>query len=324
MGELDHVGSTGGGAGGVAGGLCHGGPRRACPVLDCVAARRLDAAAVAEDVELDGVDRAVLAEVHAEGVLGRRRARVVAGPTVSGVAGVEVLPVGRLARGVRGEMAVAGGGLGVCGPGVVGGVVHQGVAGDGDGDAHIDGGCGRDRGRVVHAGVADEDLEARSAVVFGSVAVPDDGDVAAVVSQVVQDEVVPRVGHQRLEHQRVAGLGLQPQQSGDDQVHEPRMEIVRARARVAFGGAVVACPGAGVGVVGLRDERRLAAAGVGPAVHVDVDVGVQGLDVVVFVDLGLGVVLQDVGHRLERLGGGEGPRPAAPTAARRADLVSVV
>ena len=276
----------------------------------------MDAAAVVEEVELDGVDGAVLAEVDCECVLAG--CGVVAGPAVGGDVGVEVLPVDRLAR-LVGAVAAGGGGLGVCGPGVVDGEVHQGVAGDGDGGAHIDGGCGRDRGRVVHAGVADEDLEARSAVVFGSVAVPDDGDVAAVVSQVVQDEVVPRVGHQRLEHQRVAALGLQPQQSGDDQVHEPRMEVV-----LAVVVAVVARPGACVGVVGLRDVGPLGVRAGGPSAHVDVDVGVQGLVVVGFVDLGLGVVLQDVGHRFERLGRGEGPRLAAPVAAASRQPVSVV
>ena len=283
--------------------------------MNLVAARGLDAAAVVIQIELDGVNCAVLAEIHPEPVLGRTRS--VTRPTIRWGGRVVVFPVRRLARGVQAK-AIAGARLRITLTGVVHGVVRKVVAGNLNDRPHIDGDRTGNRVGLVHSDLVDKDLETRSATVLRSVPVPDDGDLMAVIEKVVQYEVVPSSRNQRLQDECVVGLWLEPEEPGKDRVDESRVEVVLAMA-----GPVVTVPGSGIGMVGLGDVR-LDAGAVGFPFHVYVDIGVQSRDVIALVHLGLFIIPEDIGQRLQGLGGGEGPRLSAPMTTSPQEFVLVI
>ena len=162
--------------------------------------------------------------------------------------------------------------------------------------------------RIGDRAAVHEQTESRAAVVARAIPVPHDRHQPPVVGNAVQREVGPVIRGERIHFEQAVGARAQAHEPGDDRVHVPGVKIVLAVIE-----GVVAVPGAVVGVRRLRDEGHPAES-LGPGVHAEQS-QIVGLG-----DIGLMVVVQQVGEGDERLGGRVRPGVATPHAARGRDV----
>ena len=299
--EADHVRSTAGRHFGGTFLIRYVRPICAGPMFEFDRLRRRDRFAVVEKVEFNGIDAASRAEVDRDPIALVRRA--FGGPAIRRREVIPIIAVGRFADG-RFRGGERRGDSGKISAFVIDRDVDRFHASIGflpqRGQSRDKFSEGRRRGDFSTVREDPQTLAQRVALAG---LVPNNGDVSTAIRHVVEREILPIVGRERFDLDRIVVSWFQADEAGDEKIVIARMKIMFAVIV-----RVVTFPRAGVGMRGFGDIWAVVFA-LGSRINGEKP------EIIFFRNDILAVFAQEIGERLEGLRGRVRPRLTAPNAA---------